>query len=498
MSTIRRQSIISSIVIYLGFVLGFVNTYLFARGFSEAQYGLTGAFIAIANVMFSFANLGMMAYISKFYPYYKQHTPPGKNDLVSIALLTSFVGFILVMISGFVFKDLVIQKYGTNSPDLVKYYYWLFPFGFGLTLYSLLEVFTWQLGKSVLTNFLREILFRLFTTALILLFFIGAIKQFDLFIKLYALTYIALALTLFFYLVATRKWVFTFSISKVTRKFFKKIVALVGFVWAGGLVFNTAQMIDTIIIAAVIPDGLKFAGIYTLAQNVSSLVQAPQRAIVAASIGALSEAWKRKDYSKINTIYGRSSINQLLFATGMFLLIWMNFTDGVITFQLKKGYLDARDVFLYIGLMRVIDLGTGVNSQIIGTSTYWRFEFLTGVILLAMALPLNYILAKEYGVIGPAISNLVAFTIYNVIRYIFLLKKFDMQPFTAKTVYTILLGLISYSICHMLFNQYTGLGWIVLRSTAFLAIYVSGAIALKLSPDIKPVWQTVKKRIGIK
>jgi O-antigen/teichoic acid export membrane protein len=362
----------------------------------------------------------------------------------------------------------------------------------------LLEAFAWQVGKSVLTNFTREILFRLFTTLLILLFFIGPIKNFDLFIRLYALTYIGIALVMLTYLLVTRKWVVTFSISKVTKKFYRKIVSLVGFVWAGGLVFNTAQMFDTIVIAAVIPDGLKFAGIYTLAQNMSSLVQAPQRAIVAASIPSLSEAWKRKDYSKINLIYHRSSINQLIFATGMFILIWINFTDGVTTFNLKKGYFDARDVFLFIGLMRIIDLGTGVNSQIIGTSTYWRFEFITGVILLAMALPLNYMFAKQWGVIGPAISNLIAFTIYNAIRYTFLWRKFNMQPFTVKTVYTLVLGGVCYATCYLLFSQYTGFGWIVLRSSVFLTLFIAGALMLKLSPDIIPVWQTVKKRIGIK
>jgi len=43
-------------------------------------------------------------------------------------------------------------------------------------------------------------------------------------------------------------------------------------------------------------------------------------------------------------------------------------------------------------------MGTGVNSQIIGTSTLWRFEFFTGMILLAITLPLNYVLAKKLGV----------------------------------------------------------------------------------------------------
>ena len=75
MNTIRRQSILSFGIVYFGFALGFLNIYLFTRegGFTETQYGLTGTFIAIANVMFSFASLGMQAYIYKFYPYYNAY-----------------------------------------------------------------------------------------------------------------------------------------------------------------------------------------------------------------------------------------------------------------------------------------------------------------------------------------------------------------------------------------------------------------------------------------
>jgi O-antigen/teichoic acid export membrane protein len=100
MSTIRRQSIISSGIVYFGFTLGFLYTYLFTKqgGFTESQYGLIGTFLAISNVMYSFANLGMLAYVYKFYPYYSDNLPPQKNDLITWALLTSTAGFILVMI----------------------------------------------------------------------------------------------------------------------------------------------------------------------------------------------------------------------------------------------------------------------------------------------------------------------------------------------------------------------------------------------------------------
>ena len=143
MSNIRRQSIISSILIYVGFAFGALNTYLFTREggpFTKEEYGLTGVFMAIGSVMMSIATLGMPAYINKFFPYYKDHLPKNKNDQAAWALLVSIIGFSFLTIAGLFMKNIVGRAFD-NSPQIVQYYYWLFPFGLGLTLFSVLEVF---------------------------------------------------------------------------------------------------------------------------------------------------------------------------------------------------------------------------------------------------------------------------------------------------------------------------------------------------------------------
>jgi O-antigen/teichoic acid export membrane protein len=499
MSTIRRQSILSSGIIYLGFALGFFNTYLFTRqgGFTQSEYGLYGTFMAVANIINSFANLGMQAYINKFYPYYQDNLKVRDNDMMGWAFLTSLLGFIMVLAAGYIFRDLVVRKFSANSPAFVKYYAWVFPLGFGLTMYSILEAYAWQLKKSVLTSFLREMLFRVITSALAVLFFLHLIRDFDLFIKLFALTYILLALILLIILVRSGEIHITLHISRVTKKFYSKIVLLCSFIWGGGLIQNISYVFDTIVITAVIPNGLAWAGIFSLAQNIASLIQAPQRGIIAASIGPLSRAWKNKDYEKIRRIYQRSSINQLIFACGIFVLIWINFMDGVKNFHLQPAYEQAKPVFLFLGLWRIVDMGTGVNSQIIGTSTLWRFEFVTGMILLAVTLPLNYLLAKKLGVVGPAIATLISYTIYNAIRYFFLLKKFRFQPFSYNSLFTLLLAAAGYLISHILFNYIHGFAAMGLRSCSFLLIYAGGALLFKLSPDVVPVWNTLKKKLAI-
>jgi len=488
-------------MVYFGFSLGFLNTYLFTRegGFTKEQYGLTSIFVAIATLMFSFANVGMTSYIYKFYPYYKDNLDKKRNDILTWALLVSLIAFCFVTISGVYFKDIIIRKFGEHSPELVKYYYWIFPFGLGLTLYSILESYAWQIKKSVLTNFLKEVQFRLFTTLLIVLFFAGLFTKFDGFIKVYSFTYIAIAIVLLVCLLAKGDIHFTFKVSMVSKKFFKKILTLITFVYGGSVVYTIAYVFDSVLIASVLKNGLQELAIFTLALNIASLIQAPQRGIISSSLGILSRAWKDKDLPRIDRIYKQSSINLLVFAVAMFSLIWLNFSDGVFTFHMQKGYIDAKWVFFYFGLLRIVDMGTGVSSQVIATSTKWKFEFFTGIILIIIVLPLDYILTKYYfGILGAAIANLFSFTIYNGIRFWYLKKQFNLQPFTKQTVYTILLGIVSYFLCYFLFNKIHGFTGMFTRSICFILLYGSGTIYLKLSHDILPVYNVLLTKVGIK
>lgn len=495
MSQIRKQSILSTILVYFGFAVGFINTYLFTRQgmFSVSQYGLvSSSFIAVGNLMFAFANMGMISVIYKFYPYYKDNLPKKKNDLLTWAFVICMAGFVLVIIAGVFFKQLVIRKFGQNSPEFLQYYYWIFPFGFSILLYSILEVFAWNLKKSIFTTFLREVLFRLLTTVLIVLFAFGFIKSFDALVKLYAFTYAIVAATLLAYLIYKKEFHLTFTISRVTKKFYKKIVSMASLIYFGGLVFMIAQFIDTLVIMSLI--GMTGVGIFGLASVVSGLVQAPQRGAIAASIPVLSQAWKDKDHEKIDKIYQRSGINLLIASLGIFLIVWLNYAEAVTAFHLNPKYLDSQWIFFFLGLARIVDLGTGVNSQIILTSTFWKFEFISGVILLSLAIPLNYLLVKKFGLIGAGYSNLIAFTIYNVIRIVFLKRKFNMHPFSVKTAYAIVLAFACYAVCYFSFLQVHGFLGIMVKSIVFVALFGGGVLYFDLTPDVLPVWKTIQKR----
>jgi O-antigen/teichoic acid export membrane protein len=495
MSTIRKQSILSSSIVYAGFALGGLNTFLYARNFKVAEYGLvSGMFVSIGSLIYYFGNLGIPAFIVKFYPYYADHLPVKKNDMMGLSVLVTLGGFVLAIVAGILLKPVIFWAYSRQSTELVHYFYWIFPFGLGLTLYSLFESYAWQLKESVFTNFLRELQFRLFTLVLIVLMIVGILGSFDVFIKIYAFSYFFIAVILWLYLLRKGQLHLVFKRSHVTRRLFPRIIPLMAFAWSGLLLFNISNFFGQIVIASVVPGGLTIVGVYSLALFIGSLIQAPQRALTAASIAPLAQAWKDKDRGKIQRIYQRSSINQLIFSVAMFALIWLNFNDGILTFHLPDQYLAARNVFLFVGLYRIVDMGTGLNTQIIGTSIYWRFDFITGMILTALTLPLNYLLALKIGATGVAVADLFTFSVYNFIRWLFLYRKFKFQPFNLKTIYAVAVGAAAYLICHPLFEHFHGFFWMVLRSLTYITLMGAGVLVFRLSEDVLPVWHTLKKR----
>jgi O-antigen/teichoic acid export membrane protein len=114
-----------------------------------------------------------------------------------------------------------------------------------------------------------------------------------------------------------------------------------------------------------------------------------------------------------------------------------------------------------------------------------------------MIAPLNYFLINKIGIVGAGISSLVAYTVYNLIRLIFLWKKFKMQPFTVKTLRSVLMAPALYCITYFILQQVHGWTGIFCKGILFSSMFIAAALYLNLTPDAIPVLKTLKKKLGL-
>ncbi|MDE3237214.1 MAG: polysaccharide biosynthesis C-terminal domain-containing protein [Bacteroidota bacterium] len=489
MGSLRKQTLISSILVYIGFFIGLINTYFYVRNgsFSQEQFGLTKIFFDFGQNMYAFASMGVIPVIYKFYPYYEDNLKENEIDLLSWAMVASFIGFILVVIAGLYLKPFIVHNYIEKSKLIIDYYYWMFPFALGMLFFSVLESFCWAIHQTVISNFLKETLMRFITTIFILLFYLKIIS-FSTFIYLFSSLYLIIFIVLVIYVLKIGKLHFSFTISRVTKKFYKKMLSMQLLLFSGTWIVSIAATIDSFIIAGFHNLGLASVGIFTLAQYVSNLIQVPQRSIQPASAGILSRAWKDKNMKEIERIYYRSSINLLLMSLFIFGNIWLNIRQGLEVMDVQKNYLAGLSTLFILATARIVDAGTGINNMVINTSTFWRFDFVSGIFLLAMRLPLTWFLIGHYGIIGSAYADLFSMTMYNLVRFEFLRRKFNMQPFNLKTLYSIVLGIVAYVLCYYLLNGINGWIGIIVRSVLFSGLMIGGIFLFDLTPDAKQLY----------
>jgi O-antigen/teichoic acid export membrane protein len=493
MSNIRKQSIKGTLWVYLGFGIGAIITYIFTHQnwFTPKEYGLTKFILENGILVAAFASMGTNLYIYKLFPYYKENIEPKKNDLLGTAIKIVTVGFVFVSIALWLIKPLVKQKYQTNSPLLVEYFYLLIPAGFIYLLLFILESYAFAFKKAVTISFLKEVVVRIYTLALILLKVFGLIN-FNTFIYLYILQCIIVVVILSYILYKENNLWISFKTSHVTKKY-KKIIINILLLTGLTIIISTARgSIDSILIPA--KKNLDGLAIFGLVSYMAIIMTAPLRTLVGVTIPILSVSWKEKNYAEIERIYKRTSINMLAFALFIFFLFLLNFEYAINFLNLNPIYLTGKNVFIILGIVNIIELGTGVNGQIIGTSSFFRFELWTSILLTALIIPLSYFLTDKYGILGPAYANLISFTIYNSIRYIFLWKKFNMQPFTIKTLELLLIAAVSFTIVHFSFTGKEGLIYLILRSALFCILFAVAVYVRNISPDVKQVLETIKKR----
>jgi hypothetical protein len=84
MGSIRKKTIISSVLTFIGFGIGIINIIIFGKKnflFTADQYGLTRIYADVGQLFFGFASRGAIPVINKFFPYYKDNISDKKNDL---------------------------------------------------------------------------------------------------------------------------------------------------------------------------------------------------------------------------------------------------------------------------------------------------------------------------------------------------------------------------------------------------------------------------------
>ena len=494
MDSIRKQSIFSSIFIYAGFGIGAINVlYLFPKYFTPEQFGLTRILMDIAMIFATICTAGIIPTAFKFHPYYQRYLVKNKNDLFTFSFIVALTLSLIIFLSMPAIEPWIIKKFGQRSPILTSYLYLIIPLTLTLVAFNMLEAFAWIAGKTVISTFLKEFLFRSTISLLVLCWVFGLIKHFDLFIDIYAVLYILPIIILIVAVYRSKAFSIQFTPSKVTKRIGGVMIKFGGAYFLSMLLNILAKTNDTLIIASQSKGGLADAAIFAIATYMITLMDVPQRSLIAAATPHIAQAWKDRDMLKLDRLYKKTALNLLIIALAIMGLVMLN--NQLFVKLLGPQYKLLPILMLILGISKLIDLGTGLNAQILQLSKHWKIDLFSNMFFVASSIFLNFFLTRTYGIIGTAIGTFTAVVAFNTIRFIYIKKLYGLQPFNWKNGAALLAAfLLTLGLSYLMISDNIWVNSIVV-SAIFLACLGFVILRLNLSEDISDLFAISKNKI---
>ena len=433
MGILQKQGIQNTVLSYIGVGLGVINLiFLFPFYFLEEEIGLVRIVLSVSLLYAHASSFGLNSIILRYFPHFQSPSGNKHRGFVLAVLAFATLGFLLATAIFLLMRPMITAVYLENSPLFVEYYLYLIP----LTLFVFISNMTESLLRSALDTvfslFCREVLIRLLTTAGILMVAAGTI-DFEIFMIWLLGVYAATTVILLGYSVYRRY----FSIAYVRGDLFEwrrlRVILRYGLIsFLTGTTTFIVQSIDSLMLGAWL--SLEAVGIYTIAFFMGSVVAMPARGVNRIATPLVAAALKRNDSSRILNLW--ASTSYLQFLSGVLVLGAIIINLEFIFAFLPESFAQGAIVVVLIGIGHVIDVTGGLNTNILGTSRKYTVELYFNGLFVVAIIATNYVLIPAFGLVGAALASMLSYLFVNLVRSVYLIVVFGMQPFTWWYVYS--------------------------------------------------------------
>ena len=439
MGIVIRQGIKGSTISYIGAIIGALNfIFLFPKFFTPDEIGLVRVLFDVSLLIATFAQLGLPSITDKFFPFFN-NSKLKHDGFLTFILLVPLIGMVITIAILLSIKDIWIGAYQDKSPLLIDYFYYFIPLSLFIVYFYALESYSRSYLRIVIPIFLREVLIRVFMCLCGLLYYFDIIS-FKGFVISIIVAYAFCLVVLIFYIKHLKALFLTPIIWFKRKHIYKDIVKYSSYSVLVGASSLISSKIDVLIIGAY--NGLGQVGIYSIAFFMGSIIEIPRRAISQISAPLLSKYWKENNINMIQSLYIKTAINQSIAGSVALLLIWCNIDFIFSLIPNTNIYETGKYVVLIIGIAKLVDMSTGVNSEIILNSPFYKINFIFNIITSFLIVFLNYILIPILGLEGAALSSLLSIVFFNTIKIIYLWKMVKIHPFSFKILFVITFALI--------------------------------------------------------
>ena len=434
MGIVLNQSLKNTIITYIGFGIGGINTIYFYPVFLGATYyALANYILSSANVIMPLFAIGMQNTLVKFYSQYE--TNEERSRFLSFTVLFPLAVIIPIFLIGFYYFDEIVF-FLSKKNLIVKKYIWLIPFiGLCMAYFEIFYAWLRVHMHSVFGNFIKEVGLRLFSFFLIVSVYYNWITV-EGFVYATAFVYFLALLVTMFYAFHIQKPVFQFTIPDNV----KDVLVYTFYIILSGSVANLLLDGDKMILNQYM--NIENIAYYSVATYIALVISVPSRAMHQIVYPITAKLMHENKHDEMNILYKKTSIN--LQVVGGFVMLGIFVNINKLYELVPDEYAGGILVVFMIGLSKYFDLILGNNNAIIFNTKYYRAVLFLGVLLVLLTIALNMIFIPIYGIIGSAFATLLSITLYSLAKLLFVVKRLDLYPFTKQTLYSLALTFVLF------------------------------------------------------
>ncbi|MBO0951893.1 lipopolysaccharide biosynthesis protein [Fibrella forsythiae] len=483
MGSIQRQTILGTGFSYAGILVGFLTTGLLLPTVLEPdQNGLIQLLMSYAIILTQFANLGINGAGGRYFPYFRNYER-GHGGFLLLSLSLSIIGFSLATAAVLVFKDQIQADNQAKSALFSEYYLLLLPLTFATLFFNLFDNYARLLYDSVTGTFLKDFLQRFIFLGVVLAYWQGLIS-FPMMLAGWLSSYLISLLLMMASLIRDGHFMLAPRHLNFPPDLRRSLFRYAGLTLMTGLSTQVIQHVDKLMINEM--KGLSSTGVYGISAAFGSVIAAPATMLYKVSGVVIADAWKTNNMATIRSVYQKSCLSQLVIGCLAFVGIAANLPN---IFQfLKPAYEAGYFVILWLGFGKLVDMATGVNGQILGTSRRyaWDSAFNIGMVIITIAITPSLI--RAYGIEGAAIGAVIATVLFNAARTGFVWYVFGFQPFSWRNGAVVVLGAAVWLLAslppYLAGSKVLVITDIAARSAGIVVVYLGTLLALRLYPDL--------------
>lgn len=474
MGIVFKQSLQNTIITYLGFAIGALNVlFLYTNFMSDAYYGLVNVILSAATILMPILAFGVPNTLVKFYSGFTDDRTT--DDFLILMLLLPLALMLPIALLSFLAYDAIGSFLATENPMVKGYVWYIFFIGMAMAYFEVFYAWARIRMKSVFGNFLKEIFCRIGQTVLLVLLYY-AIIDIDMFLMALVGLYLTRMLIMKFYAYRLRMPKLQFALPPQTGAIVKYSALII----LGGSAAVILLEVDKVMINQFI--AIENVAYYSVAGFMAVAVAVPIRAMHQITYPLTAKLLNDKNRLGLQQLYQKSSLTLFIISGMLFVLLLLNLND--IYGLLPENYSQGIQIIFWIGLAKVFDALIGNSNSILYNSDYYRAILLMGVGLAILTILLNLWLIPTYGLNGAAIASFSAFTIYNIVKLLYIKAKFGMSPFTSETLKVVFLLAVTVAIFYYLQFPFHPVLNIVSKSTLMIAWYVGILYRFKISEDV--------------